>query len=291
MGILTRELYIGYLTNGESRSPHIPSLQIINDNVFNQAQSIVAQRRTNNTIPRHVPITTRGQTLLSGLLYCGTCGARLTVSTKCTDGNRILRYVCYQRCKKVDACKGQTAYIVIRVDTSVTEMLHRLFDRIRNVPLEQAVKSKQHSTDTKMEARQRKLRSEQSKTSAAITSLESEIVKVIQGTSAFTSDMLNKLIAENTAKLIEVEQELKTITTALADKRDNIIELRAEYCKLQNWADVFDDSPMEAKKMIAAYLIDKVTISRGYELDVAFSLSLEQFNLGMEFNKNAELTG
>ncbi|GHU91715.1 hypothetical protein FACS1894202_13640 [Clostridia bacterium] len=158
MGILTRELYIGYLTNGDSRSPHLPSLQIISDAIFQQAQSIVAQRRANNTISRHVPITTRGQTLLSGLLYCGTCGARLTVSTKCTEGNRILRYVCYQRCRKVDTCKGQTAYIVSRVDSSVTEMLHQLFDRIRNVPLEQAVKSKQHSTDTKMEARQLQFR-------------------------------------------------------------------------------------------------------------------------------------
>lgn len=47
--------------------------------------------------------------------------------------------------------------------------------------------------------------------------------------------------------------------------------------QIRTWADEFDNSTMEQKKMIACQLIREVKVSRGYELEIVFDLNYEQF--------------
>ena len=47
--------------------------------------------------------------------------------------------------------------------------------------------------------------------------------------------------------------------------------------QFRTWADEFDNSTMEQKKMIACQLIREVKVSRGYELEIVFDLNYEQF--------------
>lgn len=49
------------------------------------------------------------------------------------------------------------------------------------------------------------------------------------------------------------------------------------YSQFRIWADEFDNSTMEQKKMIACQLIREVKVSRGYELEIVFDLNYEQF--------------
>ena len=65
---------IGVIHKGESQSSVLPELKIIDEEVFARAQEIVRER----VVPQsEVPLTTRGQSLLVGNVYCGHCGARL----------------------------------------------------------------------------------------------------------------------------------------------------------------------------------------------------------------------
>ena len=80
-GILCNPTYTGVLLSGESRSPILPELQIIPTEQFERAQLIRKERSaTAQSIPS-IPINTRGQSLLSGNVFCGHCGARLTLTT------------------------------------------------------------------------------------------------------------------------------------------------------------------------------------------------------------------
>jgi peroxiredoxin family protein len=54
-------------------------------------------------------------------------------------------------------------------------------------------------------------------------------------------------------------------------------DIQAQYKSLISWADIFVDSDIEVKKMIAAYLIESVKVSRGYEVEVKFHVAYEQF--------------
>ena len=126
-GILCNPTYTGVLRSGESRSPILPELQIIPTEQFERAQLIRKERSaTAQSIPS-IPINTRGQSLLSGNVFCGHCGARLTLTTskryrKLRDGSYDktprIRYVCYGKTRKQTECTGQTGCTLHMVITS-----------------------------------------------------------------------------------------------------------------------------------------------------------------------------
>ena len=56
----------------------MPELQIIDQELFDQAQEIVTQRKTKNAEWRNIPRQNGNGALLGGNLYCATCGRRMT---------------------------------------------------------------------------------------------------------------------------------------------------------------------------------------------------------------------
>ena len=50
-----------------------------------------------------------------------------------------------------------------------------------------------------------------------------------------------------------------------------------EIQKKLEWAEMFDQAPLETKQMILASLIERVTVGRGYKINVQFKLSARQF--------------
>ena len=58
------------------------------------------------------------------------------------------------------------------------------------------------------------------------------------------------------------------------------------------WAELFEGSSMEGKKMIVWQLIDKVRISRDYKIEIDLKVSLEQFKtLWHREDKKITVTG
>ena len=49
------------------------------------------------------------------------------------------------------------------------------------------------------------------------------------------------------------------------------------YSQFRTWADEFDNSTMEQKKMIVCQLVKEIRISRGYEIEIVFDINYEQF--------------
>lgn len=54
-------------------------------------------------------------------------------------------------------------------------------------------------------------------------------------------------------------------------------QVRKEYAQLMNWAELYDNCTFEAKKMIAAQFVKAVRVKRGYELDIEFNVSFDEF--------------
>ena len=73
------------------------------------------------------------------------------------------------------------------------------------------------------------------------------------------------------------EFELNDIKFKLANQQNAMGKLDFYYSQFRTWADEFDNSTMEQKKMIACQLIREVKVSRGYELEIIFDLNYEQF--------------
>jgi DNA invertase Pin-like site-specific DNA recombinase len=135
--MLKNKSYIGILKSGETESEIFPHLQIIDPLLFEQAQSLIAQRSMEYK-ERRVPLNTKGNSLLSGNVFCGHCGARLTITTNGKkyhrqDGNVTVtpraRYVCYNKTRHSHLCDGQTGYTVRKLDVLVETVVRNLFQQ------------------------------------------------------------------------------------------------------------------------------------------------------------------
>jgi hypothetical protein len=54
-----------------------------------------------------------------------------------------------------------------------------------------------------------------------------------------------------------------------------------QYDDLIRWADMFEDAPMETKKMIAASIISAVRVSRDYDVELDFNINPQDFGIMM----------
>ena len=79
--ILRNRLYCGYMVSGGVESERLERLQIIDQNIFDQAQFILQQRSQKNDQKQQIARTTKGSTLLSGNIYCGHCGQKLVATS------------------------------------------------------------------------------------------------------------------------------------------------------------------------------------------------------------------
>lgn len=284
--ILKNRLYCGYLVSGGVESPYIERLHIIDENIFEQAQFILKQRSSKNEEKQQIARTTKGSTLLSGNIYCAHCGQK-TVSTSYidrydrADGSqyrvRRQRYICTNKAMKRGVCDGQSAYAAHRIDGAVLETLRDYLAKIKSTPKDIALEKRYKSEISEYKRKHTKLEKDIEKLKRQVVELSAEIGRSLLGESRFTPDILSTSIDNTNDLLQKKEIELSDIKYKLANQQNAMGKLDFYYSQFRTWADEFDNSTMEQKKMIACQLIKEVKVSRGYELEIVFDLNYEQF--------------
>ena len=66
------------MVSGDTVSPHMKELQIIDEKMFERAQYILEQRAMKNSDERQIALSTKSQAMLSGVMFCAHCGGRMT---------------------------------------------------------------------------------------------------------------------------------------------------------------------------------------------------------------------
>ena len=290
-GIVCNLTYTGILRCGESRSPLIPELEIIEPERFDAAQRIRQNRANAYEENRTVPLNTRGESLLAGNVFCGHCGARLTLTTNgkrypCqTDPNRIVkrvRYVCYGKTRKQTDCDGQTGYTAHILDDIVDKLVRRIFERMKAASKEEVINVQYKDKMSELESALQSAKADYTKAERDLVSLKGEVIKAIKGESAFSPELLNSLIAEAESRSQELLERYTAAQEASAEGKSVFDELSAQYDDVISWAYMYDHASVESKKMIINYLVKRIEVSRGYKLRVEFNIDVEQFDLGLE---------
>ena len=224
-------------------------------------------------------------------VYCGHCGSKLTLTTNGSgyinkDGEvtsrKRIRYVCYNKTRKRCDCDGQTGYTMSILDKTVEDIIHQVFNKLKSIPENEIVGKKYQETVKAVQLNLNKAKTDFTKASKELADYKAEVVKVIRGESSFSSDLLNGLIATAQDKSNEAEKVIATLQNELEDGKRMLVEIKSQYNKALNWSEVFDDSDIEAKKMIASYLIKKVSVRRDYNIDIEFNIDFEQYSIGMD---------
>jgi DNA invertase Pin-like site-specific DNA recombinase len=281
-------LYIGILKSGETLSDVFPNLQIIDNEIWEQAQMIrIARKREyEDERSRRIPLNTKGEALLSGNIFCSHCGGRMCLTTNVKLYNKVdgevvrtkrIRYRCYNKTRKICACDGQTEYGMEKLDDIVTRLLFSLFNDIQATPENQIIEKRYQSELVSCTAKLKGAKDALKKHSESLKTLQGEVVNAIQGASKFDSAVLNVLIIQTQEKVAAATNEVQQYELEYGNRKQQMNDIKTQYKKFISWAEIFNTSTKETKKMIAAYLIESVKVRRGYEVDIKFNVAYEQF--------------
>ena len=297
--VIHNPTYTGYLRSGDSRSPFIPELQIISQEQFDRAQEIASQRaKVMNNKPR-VPMNMKGNALLSGNVFCGHCGSRLHLSTACKyytkkDGTLVkkprIRYVCYGKTRKATVCDGQSIYMQKKLDSIVESVVKEIFERIKGVPKSAVISSRYKEELTIRKTNLKRHQSEYAKEVEKLNKLRSEVVKSIQGESAFSQTMLAGLVEESEARVQSIKERCDEAQREVESSENLIKDLNTQYDETISWSSLYDSASIEAKKMIVNSMIKRIDVYRNYDLNIELNMNIRQFFLGMEEQESYPIT-
>ena len=284
--ILGNITYTGILRSADSRSEVLEQLIIIDQATFNKAQNIKNSRKKTNNSLQTAAIATKSQALLSGKVFCGHCGARLNLTTsgKYTSlaknmpkNSKRRRYVCYGKTRKQTDCDGQTGYTAHILDDIIDKMLHEIFKQLGSVS-KQDLLNKQFAKD--MNTRQIVLKQAKQnylKASQELAVLKKEVLKALQGESSFSPEILNQMLIEAEQKENIYRQMYEEEVKNYADEENIRQGLGQKYDEVISYAQMYEFAEFETKKMIISTLIERIEVSRDYQVKVTFNVTLEQF--------------
>jgi len=285
--MLKNNAYTGVLKSGDTVTDIFPELQIIDPETFESAQNLLRQRSTKNG-ERTVPLNTTGSSLLSGNVFCGHCGARLTVTTNGKkyhrkDGEVTVtprtRYVCYNKTRHKHLCDGQTGYTVSKLDAMIDEVVRRLFARLNGLPKEIIIEERYNEQIAEVKMQLTKAKATFQAHSAEVLEYEAEVLKIIRGESRLNADLLNKLYEEAKEKAAEAEKIVRALGDKLKDSEQMKASLSKHFDDIQSWSDMYDECGLETKKMILSHIMKAVRVSRDYEIEIDLTVDIEQLGL------------
>lgn len=281
--IIKNAIYTGVIHNGDSQSEVIPELQIIDQETFDRAQVIMAQRVRHHN---DVPLNTKGRSLLVGKVYFGHCGGKLTLTTYGRKRVRAdgtvhretrARYQCHYNIRHPGECDGQSGYGLDKLDRLIDQIIHIQFERIRKAPPQALIDRETQRETTLAKAQLNMLMEQHRQKEREYQDLRAETIKVVQGTSHLNADLLNSLVEETKSQIAELEQQIQREKNALQALSNNAETVRQEYAQLVSWADMYDNCTLEAKKMIVAQFVKSISVKRDYEIDITFNVSFAEF--------------
>ena len=186
-------------------------------------------------------------------------------------------YQCNRRLRRPGVCDGQSCYSAAKVDDLVDQIVRIQFERVKQAPPQSLIEQHQTRAVDLARARLKLLNEQYQHKQRDYQALREETLKVVQGSSRLNVDMLNSLIDETNAQLKDLGRQLGEAGKELQEMEASAEQVQNEYTRLMDWAKLYARCSFEAKKMIAAQFVKAVYVKRGFELDIEFNVSFDEF--------------
>lgn len=270
--------YTGYLINGAVET-ECPQLRIIEPELFEQAQEL---RQARTCERGGTSLGTSSKALLTGLVYCGHCGNRLSLTSSgrthtYADGHTVKevrpRYSCFYKIRHPGDCDGQSGYGVSKLDSIVEEVVRQIFAQFREVSRKKLLESVKTNDAARI---QKKIQKDLEAKQKELDDLKAETILVIRGVSALDKELLGTLVAEAREaletlekQLVQAQEEYEEATKTA--KRSNYI------CnELLTWADVYDTANHDERRAILQQFIKEIRVRKDYEISITLNASFNQ---------------
>lgn len=273
--------YTGYLINGAVET-ECPQLRIIEPELFEQAQEL---RQARTCERGGTSLGTSSKALLTGLVYCGHCGNRLSLTSSgrthtYADGHTVKevrpRYSCFYKIRHPGDCDGQSGYGVSKLDSIVEEVVRQIFAQFREVSRKKLLESVKTNDAARIQKKIKKFQKDLEAKQKELDDLKAETILVIRGVSALDKELLGTLVAEAREaletlekQLVQAQEEYEEATKTA--KRSNYI------CnELFTWADVYDTANHDERRAILQQFIKEIRVRKDYEISITLNASFNQ---------------
>ena len=105
---------------------------------------------------------------------------------------------------------------------------------------------------------------------------EEEIVRCLDGQSAFSEATLARLIQQAEAEVQQAKNEYAELLKN-DSSRTTVQQIRKYYDEFLGWANEFDLASIPRKRTILAELLEKVEVGKGYRVRIVVRGSYQQF--------------
>jgi len=153
---------------------------------------------------------------------------------------------------------------------------------MKSIPKSEVVKSGISELQQEQEIRYNAAGRDYIKAATDLAALKGEVLKSIQGESRFTPELLSELIAEAEKKVAEIDTVKNKAKQEIDNCKHHIETMQLKYDEVISWAELYNAAEHSAKKMIVANLINRIEVSRGYEIHIDFNIDLSHFNINFE---------
>ena len=283
--LIRHEGYTGYIMTKAARSEFMPQLQIVDGDLFTKANERMDSRCKNAAENKNAAKKSGNPTLLAGIVVCAHCGAKMsaflhTDRYKLADGSireKVqAKYNCYQRGQHLRECDGQSLYLAERVDGVVLALVDQMFQQIKQEPydrsIEQRIRQQDAEWNRKKQAAEKKIQAARHKQQR----YEEEIVRCLDGQSAFSEAMLARLIQQAEAEVQQAKNEYAELLKN-DSSRTTVQQIRKYYDEFLGWANEFDLASIPRKRTVLAQLLEKVEVGKGYRVRIVVRGSYQQF--------------
>ena len=270
-----------YLINGAVET-ECPQLRIIEPELFEQAQEL---RQARTCERGGTSLGTSSKALLTGLVYCGHCGNRLSLTSSgrthtYADGHTVKevrpRYSCFYKIRHPGDCDGQSGYGVSKLDSIVEEVVRQIFAQFREVSRKKLLESVKTNDAARIQKKIKKIQKDLEAKQKELDDLKAETILVIRGVSALDKELLGTLVAEAKdaletleKQLVQAQEEYEEATKTA--KRSNYI------CnELFTWADVYDTANHDERRAILQQFIKEIRVRKDYEISITLNASFNQ---------------
>lgn len=299
---LKNPIYMGYLTYNRrshresyQRNPveewvfsEKPSeeLQIVSPSIWHKAQELRERRKSNiNNKKESYSVTTTGSLPLMGLLYCASCGCRLTNGSRydqwtLKDGTKVKkmnrRYRCTQRANASTKCQGAALYSADEIEPIVFAEVNRYMAKLKQSDVYLDILKKQEKARKMMRKEIEDIRKEQNAVQKDIDTLESQIPLALRGEGIFSAERLSGLLKDKEEQKTELERSFaeKEQEYQATELDNHDIDKFSQI--IPNWEQEFMEADTHLKKVLLSKIIERIEIEKD-KIKILFKISEETF--------------
>lgn len=139
---------------------------------------------------------------------------------------------------------------MLRIDGAVDKLVRQVFTKMQNVSRREIIQGRYQNRMAERKSLLQAAQADYSKAEQELALLKIEVLKAIQGTSAFSKELLAGMIGDGEEKCASLLKRKEDAEAAYHQSNKLLQELERQYDNSIAMAEMYDTASLEAKKMI-----------------------------------------